>query len=221
MGHSDVRLFVSIRALWELFVTERKESAPPGRFKSDGEAYQRRSRQDRRGLLRQVPRLHQGSEEALSRSPSDLRQAPWIDIGAASFAWFSSNIHPSLLEGINSHIQAARPRGCRTIGNLLTTICVIGEKLQMKLRSAFGCPDGRGRRGRLLPCAELRKGLPQESAPCTIHRGDQPGGQHPRAETIVAQLTRPRQGGIGCRGGKPRKSMEEGGKAWARTWWRR
>jgi len=49
--------------------------------------------------------------------------------------WFTSRINNGLLEGMNSLIQAAkaRARGYRNVNNLITTIYLIGAKLEFQL----------------------------------------------------------------------------------------
>ncbi len=48
-------------------------------------------------------------------------------------SWFAGRLNTGLLEGINSLIQAARARGYRTNGNLITMAYLIARKLEYGL----------------------------------------------------------------------------------------
>ena len=56
--------------------------------------------------------------------------------------WFTSRINNGLLEGMNSLIQAAkaRARGYRNVNNLITTIYLIGSKLEFNLAKVLPSP---------------------------------------------------------------------------------
>ncbi len=56
--------------------------------------------------------------------------------------WFTSRINNGLLEGMNSLIQAAkaRARGYRNVNNLITTIYLIGSKLEFNLPKVLPSP---------------------------------------------------------------------------------